>query len=420
MTVWDEVRDLIDARGTAALATRMARLDDAGRQEVARALPGHLKLVRERVAELTPWDGAGDWAEPLRVAGAGSLGGAAAVAAWLHKRDFAASRWEVFHDTRALVEVISVRDPQWQADLATRLALRVRDRRSPGAPLVLDLLRRTGVTPPQHDPLVVAWVSTRPSARGLRKDPLRDALLPRIFEAQGVGRALREERSDPLSAYSWLGALAVLAGEGTVRRELLLDGCVNRFLRGGDVHDLRFFARLHEVLDPTHVEVESRARDYLHLLPAAPGPVAELSLRHLRRLDHIDPDDAAEALEGLLFRAERGLVRAGLTWLDQIVRRAPERADGLAPALASALGHEAYAVQERAVRLAVKHARHLSPPGAEPLRAALAVLPPDLGRRLAEAVGGEARPEEEPETGARWRYSEGGQEHYAGEPQALG
>ena len=104
-----------------------------------------------------------------------------------------------------------------------------------------------------------------------------------------------------------------------------------------------------------------------------------------------------EALEGLLFRAEGGLVRTGLTWLDQIVRRAPARADELAPALATALGHGAHAVQERAVRLAVKHARHLTPLGAETLRAALAALPPDLGRRLAGAVGGEAEPEEEPE-----------------------
>ncbi|WP_433256181.1 DUF6493 family protein [Streptosporangium sp. CA-135522] len=398
MTVWDEVRDLIDACRTTRLATRLTLLDDAGRQEVARELPGHLKLLRGRMAEDAPWERLGEWAEPLRVAGAGSLGGAAAVAAWLNKRDLAAPRWgRTFDDTAALAEVISAREPQWQADLAARLALRVRDRRSPDAPLVLDLLRRTGVTPPQHDPLVVAWVSTSPSVRGLRRDPLLGALLPRIFEAQGVGRALREERSKPLSAYSWLGVLAVLASEGTVKRELLLDGCVSRFLRGGDVQDLRFFVRLHELLEPTYVEVEARARDYLRLLPAAPGPVAELSLKHLRRLDHLEPADETEALEGLLFRAESGLVRAGLTWLDQAVRQAPERADELASALASALGHEAYAVQERAVRLAVKHAAHFTPLGAETLRAALATLPPDLGRSLAETIGGEAEPEEEPE-----------------------
>ncbi|WP_344745227.1 DUF6493 family protein [Streptosporangium vulgare] len=160
---------------------------------------------------------------------------------------------------------------------------------------------------------------------------------------------------------------------------------------------MRFFVRLHELLEPAPAEVEARARDYLRLLPAAPGPVAELALRHLRRLDRLDPADVTEALEGLLFRAEVGLVRTGLTWLDQTLRRSPERADELAPALASAFGHEAYAVQERAARLAVRHAAHLTPLGAETLRAALGALPPDLGGLLAGTVGGEAGPGWEPE-----------------------
>ncbi|MFC7639766.1 DUF6493 family protein [Streptosporangium lutulentum] len=190
----------------------------------------------------------------------------------------------------------------------------------------------------------------------------------------------------------------MLTSEGRVSRKVLLDGCVNRFLRGGDALDLRFFTRLHEVVEPTYAEVESRARDYLRLLPAAPGPVAELSLKHLRRLDRLDPADVTEALEGLLFRAEGGLVRTGLTWLDQAVRQAPERADEFVPALVTALGHEAYAVQEKAVRLVVKHARHLTPLGAETLRAVLTTLPPDLGGKLAAAVGGEAELQEEPET----------------------
>ncbi|MGJ6962003.1 hypothetical protein ACSDR0_08805 [Streptosporangium sp. G11] len=397
MTVWDEVRELIDTGGLDELAARMARLDDAERQEVARRLPGHLGLLRREVGAFEPWEGLGQWAEHLRVAGAGSLGGAAAVATWLNRREFTIFGWETPDDTDALMTVISAREPEWQADLVNRLVLRIRNRTSPGLPLVLTLLRRTGVTPPEHDPLVVGWLAAPPSASGLRRDPLLGVLLPRIFEAQGAGRALREERSDPLRAESWLGALAVLSGEGRVSREMLLDGCVSRFLRGGDATDLRFFVRLHELLEPTYVEVESRARDYLRLLPAAPGPVAELSLRHLRRLDHLDPADVTEALESLLFRAEGGLVRAGLTWLDQTLRQSRERADELAPALASALGHDAYAVQERAARLAVKYASHLTPLGAETLRAALGTLPPDLGGLLAEAVGGEAEPEREPE-----------------------
>ncbi|MEU4406031.1 DUF6493 family protein [Streptosporangium sp. NPDC023963] len=397
MTVWDEVRDLIERGGLDALATRMVELDDAERREVARELPGYLRPERREAGSFEPWRRRGGRGEHLRVAGAGSLGGAAAVATWLNRREFTVFEWERPGDTDALIKVISAREAGWRADLVSRLVLRIRTATSPGLPLVLALLRGTGVTLPEHDPLVLGWLATPPGAGGLRRDPLLDVLLPRIFEAQGVGRALREERSDPPGAGSWLGALAVLSGEGRVSREMLVNGCVSRFLRGGDATDLRFFVRLHELLEPAHAEVEARARDYLRLLPAAPGPVAELALRHLRRLDRLDPADVTEALEGLLFRAEAGLVRTGLTWLDQTLRRSPERADELAPALASAFGHEAYAVRERAARLAVKHAAHLTPLGAETLRAALGALPPDLGRLLAGAVGGEAEHEREPE-----------------------
>ncbi|WP_436757491.1 hypothetical protein [Streptosporangium sp. V21-05] len=398
MTAWDEVRDLIENGGLDALAARMVKLDDAERREVARELPGYLRPERREALAFDPWRRRGGRGEHLRVAGAGSLGGAAATATWLNRREFTVFEWETPGDTDALVRVISAREPEWRADLVARLVLRIRAATSPGLPLVLALLRGTGVTPPEHDPLVLGWLATPPRTGVLRRDPLLDTLLPRIFEAQGVGRALREERSDPPRTGSWLRALSVLSGEGRVSRETLVNGCVSRFLRGGDATDLRFFVRLHELLEPTHAEVEARARDYLRLLPAAPGPVAELALRHLRRLGRLDPDDVTEALEGLLFRAESGLVRTGLTWLDQTLRRSPERADELAPALASAFGHEAYAVRERATRLAVKHAAHLTPLGAETLRAALGALPPDLGRLLAGAVGGEAGPErEEPE-----------------------
>ncbi|MEV4378781.1 DUF6493 family protein [Streptosporangium sp. NPDC049644] len=476
MTVWEEVRDLIGTGDAFKVAARVADLDDAGRREVALELPGHIQEAREEVArrlrergkeydrirlargeaykrfarergvsereihrrwaETLGWGGdmegtwegpknnreyyrafpstfdADAWIDPMRVAGAGTLPGAAAVVAWLNRRDF-----ERRHRSADLVEpvlqAVATRPAEWQADLAVRLALRVRvrrggwegDPRDRNLPLTLALLGRTGATPPEHDPLVVAWAGTPPTAERLREDPLLDVLLPRLFQAQGVGRALREERADPLAAESWLGALHTLAAEGRVSREALLEGCVGRFLRGGGATDLRFFARLHELLEPTPAEVASRARDYLRLLPTAPGPVAELSFRHLRHLDSLsgddaadlDPDDVSEALSGLLFRAESGLVRAGLAWLDRLLQREPERADELSPALASALGHEAPAVQERAVRLLVGHAAAFGPLGAEAVRDASGQLPAGLSNRLVAVFGGDLQEEPEPE-----------------------
>ncbi|GGS54550.1 hypothetical protein GCM10010156_11650 [Planobispora rosea] len=459
MTVWEEVRDLIGTGDAFKVAARVADLDDAGRKEVARELPGHVEAARRDVerplrerserlsrirlergeaykrfarergvplreihrrwAETLGWSGdmEGTWEDPrlklpesereypspseydawidtMRVAGAGTLPTTAAVVAWLHRSDF--ERRDRSADlVEPVLQAIAARPAEWQADLAVRLALRVRVRRDRWAgdprdrnlPLTFALLGRTGTTPPEHDPLVLVWVDTPPTADRLRGDRLLDVLLPRLFEAQGVGRALSGERADPPAAESWLGTLHALAAEGRVDREMLLRGCVSRFLRGGSTTELRFFARLHELLEPSPAEVASRVGDYLRLLPVAPGPVAKLAFKHLDRLDSLDPDKVDEALSGLLFRTEGGLVQAGLAWLDRFLRQEPVRADGLAPSLAVALGHQAATVQERAVRVAVEHAASFGPVGAETVRDVTGQLPPDLRSRLSAAFG---------------------------------
>ena len=165
----------------------------------------------------------------------------------------------------------------------------------------------------------------------------------------------------------------------------MLDGCLRRFLRGGTTLELRFFVRLHEALDPTSDEIEPHARDYLRLLPSSPGTVAELALSHLRRLDPPEPEDFGEAAKALMFRQEKKLVRAGLSWIDQVVRHAPGHAEAVAEALVMIFGHETHDLQERAVRLAVKHAAGMS---ADTLRDAAGALPPDLRARLAAVVSG--------------------------------
>ncbi|WP_433356471.1 DUF6493 family protein [Microtetraspora malaysiensis] len=437
MNAWERVRKVIATGDAVRTAAEVLGLDDAGRREVARELPGHIGAARQeaherherRQAEASQaeeramkefvraerlrgvssdeaqrnwwmgerhrhhefsvnWSERDAWIEPMRVAGAGTIGGAAAVTTWLYRRDF--THWRPTTELGPLPKVIAARPAEWQADLAVRLALRLRGTRAQArddsAALALELLRRTGAVPPDHDPLVVAWVSTPPDLEG---DPLTEHLVPRIFEAEGVGRALRDERLDTPEEdpdrRSWLHSLRDLADAGRVSRDLLVDGCVRRFLLGGNAADLRFFARLHELLDPA--PSQERSRDYLRLLPAAPGPVAELALRQLRGAGGLSGDEVNEAVEALLFRAEGKLVRAGLTLLDQAARNAGDELDHLAPALASAFLCESHEVQERAVRLAAKYAGRFSPFGAEAIREAATVLPADLVEQLAEAYG---------------------------------
>ncbi|MEU7899700.1 DUF6493 family protein [Nonomuraea sp. NPDC049152] len=464
MSAWDNVRRHIERDDAAAVAALVMKMDPDDRRAVAGELPGYLSALRARAH-------VEQWATPLRVAGAGTIGGAAGVVSWLHRRDFA-PRWAVLHDTELLLDVLSSRSDSWLADLATRTALRIRAADDPGVPLALALLRRTGVTPPAHDPLVVAWVAedVPHSAAALRADPLLGALLPRLFEAEGVGRRLQHVKpttaTTPSPATSsqaislgatssggvsrgpapltgaqgsprplgggltasggslggsvvagdgsfvegvpagggsfgggvqaragWLDGLRELAAGSPTTRRLLLDGCVSRFLRGGAPQDLRFFARLHETLAPAPDEIQPRLRDYLRLLPSAAGPAAEVALAHLRAAE-LDPATITEALEAVLFRAESGLVRSGLTWLDQTMRHAADRADELIPSLAMALGHQSRPVQEHATRVALKHAARFSPIAAETIRTAGELLPPSLSARLAEGYGGEVVAEE--------------------------
>ncbi|MFC7642245.1 hypothetical protein ACFQX6_15780 [Streptosporangium lutulentum] len=186
----------------ALVADAVLALGKAGRREVARELPGHIGVAREAAEEHDRrrgrWTGSEEWIESMRIAGAGVLDGAATVATWLYRRDL--TRWRRSLDSEPLLRVIAARPPEWQADLAVRLALRLRGSRAQARddsmPLALELLRRTGAVPPGHDPLTIAWVSQPPD---LEHDPLAEHLVPRLFEAEGVGRALREDNVDPPS-----------------------------------------------------------------------------------------------------------------------------------------------------------------------------------------------------------------------------
>ncbi|TDD31596.1 hypothetical protein E1287_25885 [Actinomadura sp. KC06] len=380
---WETIAALIDERKPDAVADAVRDLDAAGRRAVARALPGHLRLLRAR---REPWEGIDDYAPAFRAAGAGTLTGASAVATWLNRREFN-TRWFGDHDdTALLLDLWADRDDAWLADLARRLTLRLRGPRHIGLDLVLALLTETGIEPPEHDPLVVGWVSSAPPRP---KDPLLPFLLPRVFEADGVGRRLRDNPS-------WPRTLATLADRGVVGRRMLLDGCVRRFLRGGTANDLRFFVRLHGLLMPDDPaarerEIREHALDYVRLLPAAPGPVADVALGLLREVPGLPSEQVVEALDGVLFRAESGLVKSGLSWLEQTVQRRPGLAGDCAAALAQAFAHTSYSVQQRAVRVALK-----LPAAADgtPITGAVPLLPPDLGAEAAARFGGDvARPE---------------------------
>ncbi|GAA3415782.1 hypothetical protein [Streptosporangium vulgare] len=397
MTLWTEICDLVTRDQVARLADRLVTLTEEERAELSGRLPGLVKELRrartEQVRadhpddfeEMASWE-VGDLldelANGLLLTGVGVITGPAAAVTWMTGRDVN-RRWARDLNVARVCRVAATRPREWRRDVAVRLARRVRRPTDRIAPLAVALLRESGAVPPDHDPLVAAWLA----APSVADDPLTPVLLPRVFDADGAGRALRDERLEPRPT-RWLAAAA-----RELPREQVLDGCVSRFLRGGDAQDLRFFVRLHTLLAPTPAESAPRLRDYLRLLPSAPGTVAELAAGQVRAAMPLDRADLVEAVDALTFREEAKLAATGLRWLDQAIRATPEAAADLVTALTTAYAHKSFDVRNRAAELTLKHA-DLFADHTGAILDAIPQLPADLGVKLAERFGGEIPVEE--------------------------
>ncbi|WP_238546961.1 DUF6493 family protein [Saccharopolyspora erythraea] len=239
-----------------------------------------------------------------------------------------------------------------------------------------------------------AWVlgSATGIVQAVRDDRRLVELVPRLFEVDTVARLIT---TPGFSADGgWPKALLALAEEGVVDRLVLLDGCLARLQRGGTRDQCRGLLDLHDGLAPGLDELAARAGDYAALVPDCHSRVAATGQRELRRLDdagRLDLDVLLDVSRAVFVRSEKKLGRAQLSWLDEVVRRAPE---ALA-AVATAFGHDARDVQERAVKLVLKHG--VDPVVRDELADAATALPADLRERLSGVLGEvEAEPEPEP------------------------
>ncbi|MEV0237919.1 DUF6493 family protein [Nonomuraea sp. NPDC050786] len=369
---------MLAARGETRKVLRLlGELDAADRKAVAELLPAHLAMSGPE----------GDWSawrEHLRsmlLAGVACLGGAAAVATWLFRRDF---RW-MRGDDELIVELLRERPAEWKADLARRLARRMRLPDLRYWEVAAALVRETGIEPPDDDAFMVGWVralGSHPAAT----DPLFAAFAPRLFEIDGLGEAIDGQ----------VGAIARLVEDGLLERKAVIDGLVGRLLRDGQAAPAAL-AILHDRLDLDIDESAERARDYARLLPAGPVPVADLALAQLRRLEEagrLEEELFAEAVQALAFRPEKKLLRAAVSWAGDAVLREAGRVDVVLGALCLIFAQDTPALQERAVRLAVKLARQAGEPGREAVRQAAAGLPDELREKVSAAYGGGIEAEE--------------------------
>ncbi|MEU6074164.1 hypothetical protein [Micromonospora sp. NPDC047074] len=344
---------------TAAAVAAVTGLDEQHRRRVGADLVAHVRGRRD------DWWFA-DRATALAVAAVGCLPTAAKVAEVLGRRNVLLR--EV--DPAPVIAVARQREITWLAELAHRLAERGDPTESWG--FIADLLDAEGAPPPTGDRLVEGWVETvawpRAGLRShsllerLRADPFLDAMVPRLFEVDGIGRLMPFTDFRAPKELGMPGALARLVGEGRLARTPLLDGCVSRMLRGDRPGALRPFLALHGLLDPTAAEVAERRAAYLRLLADAPAPVATLAQKVLRSLDDVEFEALLDASRAVLARPDRKLVRAQLSWLDQVARRHPDRATEVAAVLATGADHPAGDIRDRSGALAARHGHRAGPP----------------------------------------------------------
>lgn len=175
----------------------------------------------------------------------------------------------------------------------------------------------------------------------------------------GDTRAARRLRAEN----EWASALAMLAAEGTLERQELLDLCLAKLLRGDRPGNLRGFVLLTLRLAPSVDEIAARLATYVALAARGAAPSARLAQAGLKELDsagRLGTVTLAEVSKAVLARPEKSLVATQLSWVDTDMRRNRGAVPALLRAVSAAFSHPAVTVQERALRVVMRHLRHLT------------------------------------------------------------
>ncbi|MEU3448944.1 DUF6493 family protein [Streptomyces thermolilacinus] len=368
--------------------------------EERKAALEEFKAIR---AELRGW-GWDRWEERRRihhallVAGAGCHTGAAAVASWIGARDLRDSSTPPHP---LVLAVLRRRDPAWLGDVAHRLAGRAATARE-DYPLIHGLVRLAGCPVPVTDGYVHGWVHSLSAHRllpDLSADPQTPVLVPRLFETAELDGALVWQEG-------WVPALVALPQAGVVERDVLVDGCLARLLRGGKPSEQRFPLDLLRALELTADEERARTADWMGLAADAPSSVAGYAQEVLNRLavsGALSARQVAEVSASLLFRTEKKLVRAQLVLVGKVLRRDAAAAGELLPVLAEVFGHSDTALQERALKLVGRHLDAVDDATRRELADTAAALLSPVHREAAAALFGGLP---DPDDDARGPYEE--------------
>jgi hypothetical protein len=404
---WESLRDAIMSGSDHDVAALLSPVPPAQLKHLAADIK---TLYQQTNAELRDsedaWSTVGTRPSRIVVAGVMCEQTPAQVAWWIRRRDlpFGLLRSWPSRDggqQEGLIGELLVarRETTWLAELAARLseALTSPGRRWELFGLIKRLIAASGAQVPLADGFVLAWLEEAPD---MRAEPRLREIAARIFEVPGAGAFLGPWSPIP-------ERLAELTAEGVLERSAMLDSCSAKLLSDDTIGNLRGFHRLHDLLGPTPDEVGARLPTYLGMIASSQSATAKRAQAALKALDAHKPLESAtlaELSDTVFSRPETNLPTAQIAWISAAIARDPAAAPELLSTLATAFGHRAVAVQQRALRLAAKHLKpKRTASKAAPKTGSMAVssaVDDELRGRLREAATSLLDPALEPEARA--------------------
>ncbi len=188
----------------------------------------------------------------------------------------------------------------------------------------------------------------------------------------------------------WETTLAALAAEGRISRTRLIDASLGGLER--DFHELRarWFALMHDTLEPTLDERADRAGRYLGLASSRNPSTVKFALEALALLDtqeRLEPGLLVDAIGPALLARHKATVRAALTLIDRAARRDPAVRARAAAVAVEALAHDSPAIQESALNLIERHGEPADRALAELLQSRMGTVAASQRGRLTAWLG---------------------------------
>jgi hypothetical protein len=366
----DELKQLIERGPNDQLVVALGPLTEAERKKLAKGVIAMRKeLSRQRAAQ-NQQQGFPTF-QQANAPSATRLGLALlALGQWTETQRIRAWHVAGWHgqapDARdRLFRVLSDRKPDWLGKWADK---ELEDANFGDWEFVRSLIRAQLCPKPQGETYILRMLH---GIRSLRdKQSLKDRLLSdpdllddeiwRIFE-------LSPARGTILSSgdvtylphvdhpfFSWSRTLKALSAEGKLDRQRLLAASLGSLLRNTEARNTTWFAKFHELLEPTVEERETLQATYRQLLSHPVPAVVGLALDALSALETANKLDAAAFVASVaaVFQVQpKAQPMSAVRLLGRIARRREVPAATIAAAILPGLAHPAVNVQQALVDL---------------------------------------------------------------------